>query len=62
MSLEYDFLQELNGNDPDGFVYSVDRRGLVQRIKEFVSSFKEQTSNFRDLPYDIFSEEENEEH
>jgi len=64
MSLEHGFLQELDGKDPDGFVYSLDRRGLGQRIIDFLSSIKKPTPDFRNLPDDTISifMEENEEY
>jgi hypothetical protein len=60
MSLENDFLKDLDGRDPDGFVYSLDRRNLTQRIKEFIASLSKARTDFRSLPYDVLGEEDEE--
>ncbi len=62
MSLENGFLQELDGRDPDGFVNSMDRRSLIQTIKDLLLSSKKPTTDFRNLPDDILGQEEDGEH
>ena len=61
MGIENDFLKDFDGVDPDGFVYSLDRRGLARRVKDFVLSLRKPTPDYRNLPDDIIVIEENEE-